>query len=402
MRDSGGGSFTPITLNLCARRLFVAFAAYASLGLAQDRVLDRAPPVQPRIEAAPNPVPTGPTIGSTTITWTTGDGTAGIVYVSKNGEAETEFASGSAGSSVANWIDGTSAYEFRLYSRAVPRVLLSTVAVRSAALRPLSGQAPSTVAPHRPVLTASPNPVPAGTGNGVTQISWDMGDGSPGRVTVSENGARETLFASGSSGTVRADWIRTGSQYEFRLYRDGSSGAALQSTTVLRRAAWPVPLVAALLIIIGAAVLIGHRWYVRGRVRTDRPEATADPEYSRRAYVFDLGITFGVAFCVWAKLVYAGRLMAELPASDPRMIGSASLATVLIVVGPLAALPTGWRLVPLLFIDMLVSVVLAADELFYRRYIDVLTTRDLASAPVLLEGFARNVCLLYTSDAADE
>jgi tRNA (mo5U34)-methyltransferase len=67
-------------------------------------------------------------------------------------------------------------------------------------------------------LGASPNPVPAGEGAGKTTISWDTADGSPGKVYVSRNGGEESVFADSHRGSAAANWIETGSIYEFRLY----------------------------------------------------------------------------------------------------------------------------------------------------------------------------------------
>jgi tRNA (mo5U34)-methyltransferase len=64
-----------------------------------------------------------------------------------------------------------------------------------------------------PSLSASPNPVPPGDNPGKTTISW-----SGGKVYVSMNGGNEVLFAEMRQGSMAADWIVTGSSYEFRLY----------------------------------------------------------------------------------------------------------------------------------------------------------------------------------------
>jgi tRNA (mo5U34)-methyltransferase len=69
-----------------------------------------------------------------------------------------------------------------------------------------------------PILCAFPNPAPAGEGAGKTTVSWDTADGSIGKVYVSVNGGEEALFADSRRGTAVADWIQTGSSYEFRLY----------------------------------------------------------------------------------------------------------------------------------------------------------------------------------------
>jgi hypothetical protein len=68
------------------------------------------------ITASPNPVTTGEGSGTTTITWNTGDGTAGQVYVSEDGGAETLFTAGPTGSAPAPWIRAGKTFEFRLYA----------------------------------------------------------------------------------------------------------------------------------------------------------------------------------------------------------------------------------------------------------------------------------------------
>jgi hypothetical protein len=69
------------------------------------------------ITASPNPVPTSEGVGTTTITWNTGDGTDGQVYVySLDGGQEGLFAAGPAGSALAPWIQAGKTAEFRLYA----------------------------------------------------------------------------------------------------------------------------------------------------------------------------------------------------------------------------------------------------------------------------------------------
>jgi hypothetical protein len=67
-------------------------------------------------------------------------------------------------------------------------------------------------------LTAFPNPVPAGDGVGKTMISWNIANAVAGKVYVSIDDRQELLFASAQQGSAAANWIRTGSTYEFRLY----------------------------------------------------------------------------------------------------------------------------------------------------------------------------------------
>jgi LasA protease len=61
-------------------------------------------------------VPVGQGPGITTVSWNTGDGTAGQVYLSKDGGPEAIFASGTPGSASAPWIEAGITYEFRLYA----------------------------------------------------------------------------------------------------------------------------------------------------------------------------------------------------------------------------------------------------------------------------------------------
>jgi hypothetical protein len=84
-----------------------------------------------------------------------------------------------------------------------------------------------------PVLAATPNPAPAGEGQGKTTVSWDTADGSIGKVYVSVNGGRELLFADGRRGSASAHWIETGSIYEFRLY-DSDHTELLAKVAVVR------------------------------------------------------------------------------------------------------------------------------------------------------------------------
>ena len=82
-----------------------------------------------------------------------------------------------------------------------------------------------------PILTAWPNPVPAGKGLGKTTVTWNSVDG---KIYVSVNGREEILFAGSPRGSQQADWIEAGSRYEFRLYT--SDHKALLAKVVVTRA----------------------------------------------------------------------------------------------------------------------------------------------------------------------
>jgi hypothetical protein len=70
----------------------------------------------PTITASPNPVSTGGRNGTTTVTWNTGDGAEGQVFVSVDGSPEGLFATAPSGSAPAGWIQEGKTFEFRLYA----------------------------------------------------------------------------------------------------------------------------------------------------------------------------------------------------------------------------------------------------------------------------------------------
>jgi hypothetical protein len=83
----------------------------------------------PELWADPNPVPSGPGVGLTTIVWRTGDGSVGYVYVCEDGGDEELFAMKVSGSSDAAWIRSDGVYEFRLYTSGDMSTPVATVTV---------------------------------------------------------------------------------------------------------------------------------------------------------------------------------------------------------------------------------------------------------------------------------
>ncbi|MFL5241594.1 MAG: hypothetical protein ACJ8FY_05755 [Gemmataceae bacterium] len=83
----------------------------------------------PSITAIPNPVPGGTGKGTTKITWRTGNGSVGQVYVSADGKPEKLFATGSEGSKEAPWIRAGVNHEFRLYAGQEHKEMLASVSV---------------------------------------------------------------------------------------------------------------------------------------------------------------------------------------------------------------------------------------------------------------------------------
>src|SRR5207244_7695316 len=103
------------------------------------------------------------------------------------------FAQGAEGSmTTPPWIDAGMTYEFSLYRSTERLNLLARVLVRGVAdPSPVAG---AESVPQRParedgvLLTAIPNPVPAGEEPGATNITWSTGNGSEGQVYVSGAG----------------------------------------------------------------------------------------------------------------------------------------------------------------------------------------------------------------------
>jgi hypothetical protein len=85
----------------------------------------------------------------------------------------------------------------------------------------------------RSTLAAAPNPVPPDDAVGKTKISWSVAEKNPGKIWVSFNGGKESLFASGSQGAASANWIKEGGAYEFRLY-DSEHTRLLDKVTVTK------------------------------------------------------------------------------------------------------------------------------------------------------------------------
>jgi hypothetical protein len=89
------------------------------------------PQTRARLSAAPNPVPVTATQGSATLTWTTGDGSVGQIYVSRNGEPEKLVTQGAEGSTRVSWIELGSTYDFTLYAGSEHKQKLAGIRVRA-------------------------------------------------------------------------------------------------------------------------------------------------------------------------------------------------------------------------------------------------------------------------------
>jgi hypothetical protein len=82
--------------------------------------------VKPILVAEPNPVPAGDLdqpLASTVITWNTGSGVIGDLYVKANRSREVFLGRGPTGTVKIDWIQFDSTYEFRLYAKKRSKLL---------------------------------------------------------------------------------------------------------------------------------------------------------------------------------------------------------------------------------------------------------------------------------------
>ena len=119
------------SLAACLILLLCAAPALARLSPPQQRDPggDKPSHAAPSITATPNPVPSGSQAGKTTLTWNTGDGTVGEVYLYVSGQPEKLFTRGAKGSKDAPWINAGPVYEFRLYAGTDRKKILASVKV---------------------------------------------------------------------------------------------------------------------------------------------------------------------------------------------------------------------------------------------------------------------------------
>lgn len=119
--------------------------------------------------------------------------------------------------------------------RLLPALLLAAVLFAGGCKKDTAESPTSAEAAAGPVITATPNPVPAGKDPGVTTISWNTGgDGAIVDVYLSVDGGAEKLFATHSKDSKKIDWIGAGPVYEFRMYPTGTHAPLVGSVKVTR------------------------------------------------------------------------------------------------------------------------------------------------------------------------
>jgi hypothetical protein len=129
----------PVVFAIARRHFVVGLLVVAGCSGKANTPSDYVPPEEPGeawIIAIPNPVPAGRGPGKTIVTWYTGDGSPGQVYVSIGGAPEQLFSTNPSHHEAT--INGKSDYEFRLYAGADHTTRLGTVKVTRD--QPLKGQ----------------------------------------------------------------------------------------------------------------------------------------------------------------------------------------------------------------------------------------------------------------------
>ena len=109
--------------------IFLPLFFFAACGPSKNAEVNASAASTATITASPNPVTTGEKAGTTTITWNTGDGKTGQVYVSEDGTSERLFVEGPGGSTVPDWIQPEKTHEFRLYAGTEHAKVLAKVQV---------------------------------------------------------------------------------------------------------------------------------------------------------------------------------------------------------------------------------------------------------------------------------
>ena len=193
--------------------------------------------------------------------------------------------------------------------------------LRAATEQDLSGSNSQRV--PAPTITAKPERVTVGDGNGTTEINWDTGNGSMGFVFVTEEDGKPLLFANGSRGREIAPWIKRHS-YVFELYADDQRQTLLAKVTVSGSAegrssqqmlSWQA--VARWTLIIGLAAVLYFAVYLSstGPVRTTFP---TEPTTSARRLHVGRNLLLGIAafICVDGAIFHSGLYVSILAPSS--------------------------------------------------------------------------------------
>src|SRR5437879_13898256 len=103
-------------------------------------------------------------------------------------------------------------------------IAFACVVLVISACNPPKTTAPQAETPLSPtgVISAGPNPVPAGSGAGKTTIKWTTGDGTACKYCISADGAKETTFGVRPDGSHDST-LEAGMTDEVRRYNTDHS-----------------------------------------------------------------------------------------------------------------------------------------------------------------------------------
>jgi len=116
-----------------------------------------------------------------------------------------------------------------------------------------------------------------------------------------------------------------------------------------------------------------------------------EPKATTTTWRLELALVSSMAAALFLKLIYSARLVHVDGAGG--IVARVAFATACCLIPPLLLLPRRARFLSYIAIDLVVSFVLLADELYFRRYLDLISPADLASAPILFKGFGRSVLI---------
>ena len=173
--------------------------------------------------------------GGSTISWSTGNGGAGQVFVWQPGGSEVPFEQGVNGFSDVPWLQPGWAYEFRLYQGLTRLQTLRLVGDPPAPVRVPASDG------GRATLTARAQPTYAAEGTALTTITWDTGTGASGHVYVSDADEVEELYAQGPVGTRDVPKLAPDRTYYFSLYEGTDHTSLLAAVSVATPPAEPFP-----------------------------------------------------------------------------------------------------------------------------------------------------------------
>jgi len=226
-----------------------------------------------------------------------------------------------------------------------------------------------------PTLTASPNPVSYGSGFGTTTISWDThGSGVASIYLTTDDQPTERLFASGERGQQDVAWIAGGNHFTFRLHIDKPGTSPIATVTVTRRTEVWTAVVWALsamgVFLVFAA--FNRRWGI------------------------ELAPTVCVGLALWVKWVAATAEIGPHSSQQTSLLFGTA-AALFVLCGPLLLVPRKSRAAVALLLDLVLTLLVLADLLYF-RYFGNVPTASVIPGVVQWRAFLPSLGLLFRLD----